>query len=220
MLLASVRLSTVVTPTTFLPIEDRGRFITVIRTPEGSTTAYTQRALAQVEKLYLAEPEIEGFFASIGIGFGSAPSSSIGLVFSRLRHWDERDVKQQEIVEKLLPASGRIPEALVFPVNPPGLSRRSQADVEIVIKAPGASLDELAEVVGARSWRACASCRALVNVDSDLRAREPAARHRSSTASARPTSACRWRRWPRACACWCRRAPPTTSSCATSSTTW
>ena len=53
-------------PSTFLPVEDRGRFITVIRTPEGATSAYTQRALAQVEKLYLAEPDIEGFFASIG----------------------------------------------------------------------------------------------------------------------------------------------------------
>jgi multidrug efflux pump len=80
------------TPTTFLPIEDRGRFITVLRTPEGSTSAYTQRALSQVEKIYLAEPEIEGFFSTIGMGFGSAPSSSIGRVFTRLRHWDERDV--------------------------------------------------------------------------------------------------------------------------------
>jgi multidrug efflux pump len=160
------------TPTTFLPIEDRGRFITVLRTPEGSTSAYTQRALAQVEKIYLAEPEIEGFFSTIGMGFGSAPSSSIGRVFSRLRHWDERDVKQQAIVAKLVPQLAEIPEALVFAINPPGLSRRSQADVELVIKGPGASLEELAEV-SARVVARVQQLPGLANVDSDLRVENP-----------------------------------------------
>ena len=164
--------STALTPTTFLPIEDRGRFITVIRTPEGATSAYTQRALAQVEKLYLAEPDIEGFFASIGMGFGSAPSSSVGRVFSRLRHWDERDVKQQALVAKLVPLLAEIPEALVFAINPPGLSRRSQADVEMVIKAPGASLDELAEV-SARVVARMQQLPGLANADSDLRVENP-----------------------------------------------
>ena len=175
-LFAGVLLASVVfyraTPTTFLPIEDRGRFITVIRTPEGATSAYTQRALAQVEKLYLAEPDIEGFFASIGMGFGSAPSSSVGRVFSRLRHWDERDVKQQALVAKLVPLLAGIPEALVFAINPPGLSRRSQADVEMVIKASGASLDELAEV-SARLVARLKELPVLANVDSDLRVENP-----------------------------------------------
>ena len=160
------------TPTTFLPIEDRGRFITVLRTPEGSTSAYTQRALSQVEKIYLAEPEIEGFFSTIGMGFGSAPSSSIGRVFSRLRHWDERDVKQQAIVAKLVPQLAEIPEALVFAINPPGLSRRSQADVELVIKGPGASLEELA-AVSARVVARVQQLPGLANVDSDLRVENP-----------------------------------------------
>ena len=160
------------TPSTFLPIEDRGRFITVIRTPEGATSAYTQRALAQVEQLYLAEPDIEGFFATISMGFGSAPSSSIGRVFSRLRHWDERDVKQQELVAKLVPKLAEIPEALVFAINPPGLSRRSQADVEMVIKGPGADLEELAEV-SARVVARLQQLPGLANVDSDLRVENP-----------------------------------------------
>jgi len=160
------------TPSTFLPIEDRGRFITVIRTPEGATSAYTKRALEQVEQIYLAEPEIEGFFASIGMGFGSAPSSSIGRVFARLRHWDERDVKQQDLVAKLVPKLAGIPEALVFAINPPGLSRRSQADVEMVIKGPGASLDELAEV-SARVVARMQQLPGLANADSDLRVENP-----------------------------------------------
>jgi multidrug efflux pump len=170
-LLASLALYGVI-PTTFLPIEDRGRFVTMIRTPEGATTAYTRRALSQVEGLYLAEPEIEGFFASIGMNFGAPGSSSLSMVFSRLRHWDERDVKQQEVVAKLVPKLAQIPEALVFAINPPGLSRRSQADVDLVIRSPSASLAELAET----SERLVARLRqvpGLVNVDSDLRLSNP-----------------------------------------------
>jgi multidrug efflux pump len=170
-LLASV-LSYRLLPSTFLPIEDRGRFIMLIRTPEGATSAYTKQALQQVEDLYKKQPEIEGFFSTIAMGFGSAPSSSLGRIFSRLRHWDERDVKQQALVERLLPELEKIPEAQVFAINPPGLSRRSQADVEIVLKSPRASLDELADAAD----RVVARMRelpGLVNADSDLRVSNP-----------------------------------------------
>ena len=159
-------------PSTFLPVEDRGRFITVIRTPEGATSAYTKRALERVEKMYLAEPDIEGFFAAIGMGFGSAPSSSLGMVFSRLRHWDQRDIKQQALVARIFPQLLQIPEALVFAINPPSLSRRTQADVEVVLKSPSASLDELAHASDAIVTR-MRQLPGILNVDSDLRVSNP-----------------------------------------------
>ena len=61
---------------------------------------------------------------------------------------------------------------MVFAINPPGLSRRSQADVEMVLKAPGASLDELAEV-SARVVARLQELPVLANVDSDLRVENP-----------------------------------------------
>jgi multidrug efflux pump len=160
------------TPTTFLPIEDRGRIVTFIRAPEGATTAYTRRALAQVERGLLAVPEIEGFFAAIGMNFGSPSTSSSGIVFTRLRHWDEREVTQQEIVGKLFREFMRIPEALVFAINPPSLSRRSRSDVEVVIKSSAASLDEFARVNEAILAR-MRQVPGLVNADSDLRLENP-----------------------------------------------
>ena len=159
-------------PSTFLPVEDRGRFITVIRTPEGATTAYTKQALEQVEQLYLKEPEIEGFFASIGMSFGAPASSSLAMVFSRLTHWENREEKQQALVARLFPHLQEVPEALVFAINPPSLSRRTQSDVEIVIKSPLASLEELAEVSEALVAK-LRELPGLVNVDSDLRLSNP-----------------------------------------------
>ncbi len=160
------------TERTFLPVEDRGRIVTVIRAPEGATSAYTRRALTQVEKEMLAVPEIEGFFAAIGMGFGAPSSSSLGMVFTRLQHWDERDVKQQAIVADLFGRFMGIPEAMVFAINPPSLSRNSRFDLEVVIKSSSASLDEFAEVNGTILGR-LREMPGLVNVDSDLRVENP-----------------------------------------------
>jgi multidrug efflux pump len=94
------------------------------------------------------------------------------MVFANLEHWDERDRKQQEIVKELLPRFMAIPEAQVFPFNPPALSQRSTGDVEIVIKSSGASLDEFAAVNEA-VLAGMREVPGLVNVDSDLRLENP-----------------------------------------------
>ena len=109
----------------------------------------TDRAKRNLFKIPLVKGtiphEIEGFFASIGMSFGAPSSSSLAMVFSRLVHWEKREEKQQALVARLFPKLLQIPEALVFAINPPSLSRRTQSDVEIVIKSPLATLPELAE---------------------------------------------------------------------------
>jgi multidrug efflux pump subunit AcrB len=170
-LLASVLLFRTL-PSIFLPIEDRGRIYTYIRAPEGSTSAYTRQALMQVEEGLAAVPEVEGFFAAIGIGFGRPGNTAVGYVFTRLRHWDEREVKQQEIVGNLYERFREIPQAQVFASNPPSFSRRGFSDVEIVVKSPSASLDEFATL----TQNILARVRELPdlrNADSDLRLENP-----------------------------------------------
>jgi multidrug efflux pump len=160
-------------PTDLVPVEDRGQILTVVRAPQGSTAAYTDRAMRQVEELVLAIPEVERVFAAVSLGFGGPPDTSSGIVFSRLRHWDEREVKQQEIVERLFPQYMAIPEALVFPINPPSLGQNSRsADIQLVLKSPDAQLDELAEI-GGRVMARMGEIPGLVNVDSDLRLDNP-----------------------------------------------
>ena len=159
-------------PQTFLPVEDRGRMFIFIRAPEGATSAYTRRALSQVEEELLATPEIEGFYAAIGRGFGSPDSSSVGMVFTTMTHWDVRERKQQAVVAEKLPRFLGIPEATVFPFNPPSLSARSNSDLEVVIKSSSASLDDFAEVNEAILGR-MREVPGLVNVDSDLRLANP-----------------------------------------------
>ena len=65
-------------PSTLAPIEDRGQFLTVIRAPQGSTLAYTFSTLDRVEKRVQQIPEVEGFFAAVGLGIGGPPNASDG----------------------------------------------------------------------------------------------------------------------------------------------
>jgi multidrug efflux pump len=159
-------------PSTLVPIEDRGTFLTVIRAPQGSTSAYTDQALRQVEARLAEVPEVAGFFAAIGLGMGGIPESAEGLVFTRLHPWEERDRKQQEIVAELLPHFFSIPQALVFPINMPSLGQGRSSDIHVVIKSPFASLEEFrlaTEAILARVRQ----IPGLDNVDSDLRLDNP-----------------------------------------------
>jgi multidrug efflux pump len=159
-------------PTTLVPIEDRGTFLTVIRAPQGSTTAYTDQALRQVEEKLAEIPETAGFFAAIGLGMGGIPQSAEGIVFTRLHPWEERDRKQQEIVAELFPHFFSIPQALVFPINMPSLGQGRSSDIHLVIKSPFASLEDFRLATEAILARA-RQISGLVNVDSDLRLDNP-----------------------------------------------
>jgi len=164
-------------PDTFVPVEDRGTFFTFIRAPQGSTSAYTDRAMQVAEATIAEQDAVAGYFSAVGLGLGQAPSSSIGAIFTRLRPWGERETKQQELVARLQPRFLGIPEALVFPINPPSLGQRTVSDVEVVVKSSAASVSELAPLVQAILERA-REVPGLVNVDTDLRVDNPELRVR------------------------------------------
>ena len=161
-----------VIPSTLVPTEDRGSFLTVVRAPDGSTLAYTDQSLTQVEQQLNDVPEIEAFFAAIGLSFGGPRNTTGGFVYARLLPWDQRDVTQQAIVAGLFPGFMQIPGALVFPINLPSLGQNTLSDVEFVIKNSSATLDEFAGVTDTMLAQV-RQVPGLVNVDSDLRLDNP-----------------------------------------------
>ena len=50
----------------FMPEDDRGSFVAILETPEGSTLAYHERFHRQVEQMLPATPEVRSFFSVIG----------------------------------------------------------------------------------------------------------------------------------------------------------
>lgn len=110
-------------PTAFLPEEDQGYFITIIQAPQGVSLQYTSRIMAQVEKILLDLPETQATFAVGGFSF-SGNSANQGIIFTRLKPWSERRAPNQSvqaIIGQLFPKFAQIPEASIFPVNPPAI---------------------------------------------------------------------------------------------------
>ena len=108
-------------PTAFLPEEDEGFFITLLQGPQGVSLQYTSDVIAQVEKEILQIPEVVGTFAVGGFSF-SGNTSNTGIIFTTLKPWAERsrpDQSVQAIIGNLRGKLFAIPEARIFPVNPP-----------------------------------------------------------------------------------------------------
>ena len=159
-------------PSTLVPVEDRGRIMTIIKAPQGSTLAYTSQTLDQVEWRMQQVPEVETFFEAIGLSIGGPPSTSDGVVFARLADWEDRNVKQQAIVAQLFPEFFSMTGALVFPINPPSLNQRSINDLEFIIKNASATQEEFTQAINTMLERV-RQLPSLINVDTDLRLDNP-----------------------------------------------
>jgi multidrug efflux pump len=68
----------------FLPEEDKGRFIAMAITPEGSTPDYTDRMVRQMEKIAGETEHIESYFSAVALPFNGPGDPTLGFMFVRL----------------------------------------------------------------------------------------------------------------------------------------
>jgi multidrug efflux pump len=161
----------VVSPKTFVPVEDQGYFLTIIKAPQGSNLWYTLHYLKAVEKEIKEIPAVEHFFSAIGISVGGPASPRLGLLFPRLKPFNERKQSQMQIVRELFPKFMQIPGVLAFPINPPSLGEQATSqDVQYVVLGP--SLEELAKINGVLLDKT-RSTPGMINVQSDLTLETP-----------------------------------------------
>ncbi|MEJ2689007.1 MAG: efflux RND transporter permease subunit [Deltaproteobacteria bacterium] len=160
-----------ISPQTFVPVEDQGFILTIIKAPEGSNLWYTLHSLEKVEKEYFRIPSIDRFFAAIGIAVGGPASPRTGLVFAHMKPFDERTVSQMQVVKELFGRFQSIPGVLAFPINPPSLGEQATAqDVQFVVMGP--KLDELAKF-NQEMLDKVHSTPGMINVQSDLTINTP-----------------------------------------------
>ncbi|AHJ31441.1 efflux RND transporter permease subunit [Nodularia spumigena CS-584] len=146
-------------PTAFLPEEDEGFFITLLQGPQGVSLQYTSDVMAQVEKEILQIPEVVGTFAVGGFSF-SGNTANNGIIFTTLKPWAERsrpDQAVQAIIGKLRGKLFAIPEARIFPVNPPpiqGLGNFGGFNFQLQDRRGNSGLDTLVQSMGQLLGRA------------------------------------------------------------------
>lgn len=108
-------------PTSFLPDEDQGYFITAIQLPVGATQGRTLKVVEQVERYYLKQPEVAQMIAIAGFSFNGRGQNS-GMAFTRLKDWSERtgsDHSVQAIIGRAFMGLSGIKDAIIYPLNPP-----------------------------------------------------------------------------------------------------
>ncbi|MBZ4399701.1 efflux RND transporter permease subunit [Myxococcus sp. AS-1-15] len=113
----------VVTPTGFIPDEDQGYLLVTVQGPEGTSLSQTQKVMAEVEQVLLAQPEVRALFANGGMS-PQGTGSNLANIFVPLKPWDERTGKDQSVaalVERLRAPLSRIGGARVVPFQPPAI---------------------------------------------------------------------------------------------------
>ena len=112
-------------PTSFLPDEDQGVFLTMIQLPSGATQDRTQKVLDTVTDYYLhnEKANVESVFTVNGFSFSGQGQNS-GMAFVSLKPWEARSGDEnsvESIIKRATVAFSQIKDAMVFPFNMPAI---------------------------------------------------------------------------------------------------
>jgi len=149
----------------FVPPDDRGFFFAFIVAPEGSTVAYTDDYVKQIEAILHNTKGVRSTFAVVG--FGGPPSS--GIVGVILDDWDRRKQSAQDIIGQVQGPFFGVPGIFAFAVNPPAFGGFS-SPVQFVVQ--NRNFDALVKGMDTLVKRA-RTIPGLLNVDTDLRVTKP-----------------------------------------------
>jgi HAE1 family hydrophobic/amphiphilic exporter-1 len=111
-------------PTAFVPDEDQGYIIVNVQGPPGASVQATLGVTLQIEKLIMAQPEVEGVFNVTGYSFTGSGSNK-AILFAALRPMAERKGAAHSamaLVDRLRGPLFGISGAMVFAFLPPSVS--------------------------------------------------------------------------------------------------
>ncbi len=129
-----------------LPLEDRGAYLVIGFTDEGSSFQYTQKRAEDVEKrlvpLLQSEESPYKKFLMIVPGFGSENSF---LIISLLDNWKNRKQNSQIIMRQAIGKIVTVPQTVAFPISPQSI-RVSNYNKPVQMVILGTTYEELEEV--------------------------------------------------------------------------
>ncbi|MCT8265804.1 MULTISPECIES: efflux RND transporter permease subunit [Afifella] len=141
------------TPAGFLPNEDKGFVIVIMNLPPGASLNRTDIAAKKAEAIIRQDPGVESIGTVLGFDLlGGGAASNAGLMFLRLKPYDERttpDLAIGSVIGRLYGGLSTIPDAQFIPLQPPAISGvGSFGGFEFVLEAlQGQEPSELAAVM-------------------------------------------------------------------------
>jgi hydrophobic/amphiphilic exporter-1 (mainly G- bacteria), HAE1 family len=127
----------------FVPEADEGSFSVSIKTPLGSSLAYTDSRMKLVEATIAShKDELASYFATIGAG--SRGQVNQGNINVRLKPKEEREISQQKLVKMLKKEFENIPGVRAIP-SPTSIVRGQRSE-KLQFNLTGNNLDEIGRI--------------------------------------------------------------------------
>ncbi|MGC3981242.1 MAG: multidrug efflux RND transporter permease subunit [Steroidobacteraceae bacterium] len=146
------------TPSSLVPDEDQGYYISAIFLPDGSSLERTDKVVAQVVEAVKSNPVNQDVIAFSGLDFiGGGYKNNAATMFVTQKPWSERKIGPKELVPELYMKTAGIKEALVLAFAPPaifGLGNTGGFELYVQNKGDGGTKQLVAgmsQLVGAAS---------------------------------------------------------------------
>ncbi|MDE6238864.1 MAG: efflux RND transporter permease subunit, partial [Muribaculaceae bacterium] len=112
-------------PTSYVPEEDQGYFMTSIQLPQSASLTRTDSIVKEVSERIQTLPEVKDVISISGMSFLAGGSgSNLGSINVVLKPWKDRKAKSQSVdalIAKVDELTADIQEAVIFSINPPAL---------------------------------------------------------------------------------------------------
>ena len=124
LLVASIALLVVLmntTKTSLVPDEDQGVVFVNVSTAAGSSLRTTDEVMKRIEQRMEQIPQVEHVQKVTGYGLLAGQGSSFGMLILKLKPWDERPGKEdnvQSVIGQVYGRTGDIKDATVFAISP------------------------------------------------------------------------------------------------------
>ena len=155
-----------------LPMEDRGTYLVIGFTDEGSSFQYTKKRAEDVEKRLIpflqAEDSPYDRFLMIVPGFGGDNSF---IIISLLDNWKNRKQNSQIIMRQAIGKIVTVPQAVAFPISPQAI-RVSTYNKPVQMVILGSSYEEL-ENIQSKVIRMLRRNKDLSRIESDYSRNKP-----------------------------------------------
>ena len=159
-----------------LPQEDRGAYLIIGFTDEGSSFEYTQEQAQKVEArlipLLQADDSPYSRFIMRVPGFGSSANSyNSFIIIALLDDWKNRKKGQQIVIREAIGKIVTLPQAIAFPISPQSI-RVSNYNKPVQMVIYGSTYEELEEIQS-KVIRKLRSNRNLSRIESDYNRNKP-----------------------------------------------
>jgi HAE1 family hydrophobic/amphiphilic exporter-1 len=118
-------------PTGFLPVEDEKRVMVAYEMAEGTSTTRNIAMMLELTKRISSMNAVRAAGGLAGLNFFTfSTKSNTGTVFVNLKHWDDRDLKTEDVphvIQEILRRTADIKEATIRVISPPAIPGLGQS---------------------------------------------------------------------------------------------